>query len=262
MQMKHYGIIYLFIIAFGWNLSAQPSRQHIEAGKIIVKLKPSAVPAFETRLRSLNRTSSDTSTLNIGIKSFDRINRRYRTTNMRRVFPDAGEYEAKHREYGLHLWYEISIHEGEDPETVAAAYGVDENVQISEPRYRIRSMNMPAAPPVEIPNDPDFNKQWNYNNTGQTGGTPGVDIWLTEAWERIKSLGIKNNNVIVAVMDGGIYYDHVDLNANMWVNQAELDGIQNVDDDNNGYRDDIYGYNFVSRTGLIDRKSTRLNSSH
>ncbi|MDR1154879.1 MAG: S8 family serine peptidase [Bacteroidales bacterium] len=246
--MKHYYIVYLLIFVFLGNLSAQPSRRRVETGKVIVKLKPDAVPAVETGLRTLSRTSSDTSVLSIGLKSFDRINRRYKATSMRRVFPDAGKYEAKHREYGLHLWYEITIPEGEDPETAAAGYGVDGNVQTAEPRYKIRHFGMSASPPAETPNDPDFNKQWNYNNTGQTGGTPGADIRLPEAWERIKSLGIKNSNVIVAVVDAGVYYDHEDMKANMWVNEAELNGISNVDDDGNKYVDDIYGYNFVDRS--------------
>ena len=246
-------IIYVFIIVFWGNLSAQPSLRTVETGKVIVKINPDIVPAFEKKLQKSDKTFSDTSILITGIHSFDRINRRYRATEMRRIFPDAGEYEAKHRRYGLHLWYEIAIPEDEDPETVAAGYGDDENVQIAEPRYKIRRMNMPAAPLpfAETPNDPDFGKQWNFNNTGQTGGIQGADIRLIEAWERIKSLGIKNNNVIVAVTDGGVHYDHIDLRANMWVNETELNGKKGVDDDENGYVDDIYGYNFVSRTGSV-----------
>ena len=243
----------LFFFIFLGDLSAQSSRHSVETGKVIVKLKPDAVPGLETRMQKLKKTSSDTAVLNTGIKSFDLINRRYRVTGMRRVFPDAGEFEAKHRQYGLHLWYEIVFSEGEDPVTVAAVYSEDENIQIAEPRYKIRNYAMPATPlPLaEIPNDPDFIKQWNFNNTGQTGGTPGADIRLIDAWDKIKSLGIKNNNVIVAVVDGGVYHDHEDLKKNMWVNEAELNGINGVDDDKNGYKDDIYGYNFVNRTGTI-----------
>ena len=259
--MKHFFTIYLLIIIFWGGLSAQSPRHsactlrstRVETGKVIVKLQPDAVPMVETRLQTLRKLSSDTSTLNIGIRSFDQINRRYRASAMRRVFPDAGEYEAKHRKYGLHLWYEITIPESEDPETAATGYGANENVQIADPRYKIRRFSMPAPtlPLAEEPNDPNFNKQWNYLNTGQTGGTPGADIRLTEAWERVKLLGIRNNNVIVAVMDDGVYHDHEDLKTNMWINEAELNGIKGIDDDKNGYVDDIYGYNFVGRTGTI-----------
>ena len=52
-------------------------------------------------------------------------------------------------------------------------------------------------------------------------------------------------------MDEGVAFDHEDLAANMWVNEAELNGQTGVDDDGNGYKDDIYGYNFASNTSKI-----------
>ena len=245
-----YLFVHLFFLVFLGNLCAQHSQPPVENGKVIVKLVPSAVSAVETRLRTLNQTSSDTTIISTGIRSFDIVSRRFRSTRMRRVFPDAGEYEAKHRQYGLHLWYEITIPEGENPETAANDYGLNENVQISEPRYRIRKYASPL-PADEIPNDPNFYRQWNFNNTGQTGGKQGADIRLIDAWEKAKSLGINNKNVIVAVMDDGVYHDHADIRANMWVNEAELNGVKGIDDDRNGYVDDIFGYNFVKRTGTI-----------
>jgi len=251
--MKHLPAVILFLAVYLGNSYAQPlhpSQQPVENGKIIVKFTQSAIPAIETRFQTLNQTSSDTSILQTGIKSFDTLNRRFKSTRMRRVFPDAGDFEAKHRRYGLHLWYEITIPENENPISVANDYARDENVEISEPRYKIRK-HTPPLPAGEIPNDPDFNKQWNFNNTGQTGGTPEADIRLIDAWETARTLGIKNNNVIVAVMDDGVYHDHTDLRANMWVNEAEINGITGYDDDKNGYIDDIFGYNFVKKTGKI-----------
>lgn len=248
--MKYLFVVILSLIVFMGNLYAQPSQQSVESGKVIVKFTQDAISAVETRLRTLNQSSSDTTILSTGIKSFDMVSRRFRASRMRRVFPDAGEYEAKHRKYGLHLWYEITIPENENPETVANDYMIDENVEISEPRYRIRKHVLPL-PDDETPDDPNFYRQWNFNNTGQTGGKPGADIRLIDAWEKAKSLGIKNNNVIVAVMDDGVYHDHEDIRANMWVNEAELNGITGIDDDRNGYVDDIFGYNFVKQTGTI-----------
>ena len=215
--MKRFYVIFLFF--FFWVYLPAQQWQNVEAGKVIVQLKPDVADNFEKRVI---RASSDTDTaiLNTGIKSFDGINKRYRATNMRRIFPYGGEYEAKHRKYGLHLWYEIIIPEDENPEKVAAEYKKDDNILISEPRYKIRRHSMASSPMnVGIPNDPNFFRQWNFNNTGQTGGVPGADIRLLDAWERVKTLGIKNNNVIVAVKDGGVYYDHEDLQANMWTNE-------------------------------------------
>ena len=57
--------------------------------------------------------------------------------------------------------------------------------------------------------------------------------------------------MIVAIVDGGIDYTHEDLAANMWVNLAEKNGTATVDDDGNGYKDDIHGYNFVADIGRL-----------
>ncbi len=248
--MKYFFTLCLFIFFFAGDVSAQSMRCPVQQGKVIVKIRPDAEPVFEQRLRTIRQPLSDTSTLRVGLKSFDKISRKYRAGNMRRLFPDAGKYEAKHRKYGLHLWYEITISENEDPVTVAKMYGSDENVQMAEPRYAIRSTAMPSpALPSGIPDDPGFSKQWNFNNTGQTGGIAGIDIRLPDAWSAAEILGLNGKEVVVAVVDGGVSYNHEDLNANMWVNQKELNGVRGKDDDENGYVDDIYGYNFVSRSG-------------
>ena len=68
-----------------------------------------------------------------------------------------------------------------------------------------------------------------------------ANIDLEKAWD----LEEGNRNVVVAVMDGAVEYTHPDLAANCWVNEAELNGLPGVDDDGNGYVDDIYGWNFI-----------------
>lgn len=93
------------------------------------------------------------------------------------------------------------------------------------------------------PNDPRFNELWGLHNTGQTGGTADVDIDAPEAWE--KNTG--SHDVIVAVIDTGIDYNHPDLAANMWSNPNEI--IDGVDNDGNGYIDDIYGINAINHSG-------------
>lgn len=84
------------------------------------------------------------------------------------------------------------------------------------------------------PNDPLFNQQWGHQLIQSPYG-----------WD--KSIG--SQEVIVAVSDSGVAYDHPDLQQNMWVNQAELNGLSNVDDDNNGCVDDVYGCDFADQDG-------------
>lgn len=99
---------------------------------------------------------------------------------------------------------------------------------------------------VTFPDDASFNSLWGLNNTGQyvngTTGTFDADIDAPEAWDT--STGSKD--VVVAVIDTGVDYSHEDLSANMWTNTAERNGAQGIDDDGNGYVDDIFGYDFAS----------------
>ncbi|MFC1479096.1 Ig-like domain-containing protein [Planctomycetota bacterium] len=92
------------------------------------------------------------------------------------------------------------------------------------------------------PDDPDFSKLWGMHNTGQTGGYADADIDAPEAWH----LETGSSSIVVAVIDTGIDYNHPDLIANMWVNTAEQNGDTGVDDDNNGFVDDIHGWDFCN----------------
>lgn len=105
------------------------------------------------------------------------------------------------------------------------------------------------APP--LPTDPDFTDLWGLHNTGQvvsgSAGTSDVDIDYPEAWELSRPHDA--SEMIVAVIDTGVDYNHPDLAANMWTNPGE-NPTNGVDDDANGYTDDYYGYDFA---GDVDR---------
>ena len=95
------------------------------------------------------------------------------------------------------------------------------------------------------PNDAYFDKLWGMQNTGQfvngVTGTPGADIDAIPAW----NITTGAPEVVVAVIDSGLFFDHEDLFPNMWHNPDEVPG-NDIDDDGNGYIDDIYGYDFAA----------------
>lgn len=68
----------------------------------------------------------------------------------------------------------------------------------------------------------------------------GIDINITKAWEKSKG----NSNLIIAVIDTGVDYNHPDLKNNVWINPREI-ATNGKDDDENGYIDDIFGWNFA-----------------
>ena len=97
-----------------------------------------------------------------------------------------------------------------------------------------------------LPDDTSYGELWGLNNTGQSGGTPDADIDAAEAWHDFTT---GSSSVIVGVIDTGVNYNHPDLVNNIWTNQIELNGIAGADDDNNGYIDDIHGYNAYGNNG-------------
>ncbi len=109
-----------------------------------------------------------------------------------------------------------------------------------DPRVEAVSPNYKRCILQTFPNDPQFEQLWGLNNMGQTvngiSGTPDVDIDAPEAWNR----NTGSNTVVVADIDSGVDYTHEDLQANMWINPGEVPG-NGIDDDENGYEDDIYG---------------------
>lgn len=128
------------------------------------------------------------------------------------------------------------------PESVGAEQAIyllslNPNVEYAEKNYIGHAL-------ATIPNDPHFSKLWGLRNTGQTGGTSDADIDAPEAWD----IHTGSTNIVAAVIDSGIDYNHVDLQANIWTNPGETGGgkeTNGVDDDGNGYIDDWRGWNFV-----------------
>lgn len=88
------------------------------------------------------------------------------------------------------------------------------------------------------PNDTLYSAQWHLNNTGQNGTASGADVNAPEAWEAT----VGNSDIVVAILDNGVQLDHPDLN--IWTNAGEI-AANDIDDDGNGWVDDVHGYNFV-----------------
>jgi subtilisin family serine protease len=98
--------------------------------------------------------------------------------------------------------------------------------------------------PAAMPNDPRYGELYGLSNTGQAGGTAGADIDAPAAWRYTTG----SSSVVVAVIDSGIDYTHQDLVGNIWTNPGEIAG-DGLDNDGNGFVDDVHGYDFVNNDG-------------
>jgi subtilisin family serine protease len=107
-------------------------------------------------------------------------------------------------------FYQVDLGKGMTVAKALTAYKAEKGVGSAEPDYELKVST--------VPNDPLFSQQWALNNTGQSWGTPGADIHAQQAWSVTNS----SPNIIVAVLDTGIDYNHPDLYDNIWINQADI----------------------------------------
>jgi subtilisin family serine protease len=107
------------------------------------------------------------------------------------------------------------------------------------------------ATDMRTPNDPLFGQLWGLQNTGQpvnaVTGTAHADIGFLSAWGLARP---STNEVVVAVIDSGLDLTHPDIVSNLWTNPGEISN-NGLDDDHNGYVDDVHGYDFVNGTGAV-----------
>lgn len=154
-----------------------------------------------------------------------------------------------------------------------------EQIQVGKDwvRHAEADMLIAARSHEPIPNDPEFFRQWGFRNIGQFGGKPGADINAVDGWaqqielqrKRQLEAGVagedlvlapgagywvdkngKRKDVIVAVLDTGINYNHIDLAANMWRNPNEVANV--YDSDGNGFIDDIHGVSVIDRNNILE----------
>lgn len=233
---------------------AQPA-----ARKGVVRIKLQSEVARKIGHRTMKKAPGKQ--LATGVTSLDKAAASTRAYSIRPMLPPNDKFADRRAKYGLDRWYVVEFDETVTPQEAKRIFGSAAGVEISEnvvpmslkegnggfrevsglPQYAAASSAYPF-------NDPQLPGQWHYKNFGTLpNAVAGADINLFDAW----NVTTGNPEVVVAIIDGGVDYSHEDLARNMFVNQAELNGIDGVDDDGNGYVDDIYGFNFCTNTGAV-----------
>ncbi len=242
-------------------------------GEIIIKFRESASPA-EGGTRTSEGGASHS-----GFSEIDRILNEAGTVSLERLFPPSGRFEERTRREGLHLWYYAKYDPSVPTRDMALRLAACSEIEIIEysleavasdhtretaqagvgTRAAGESLRGEAFPFNESSRSQTM--QWHYNNTGNVGTNQtrvGADANVYAAWQ----LATGNPDVIVAVVDQGVKYDHEDLADNMWINTAEKNGAEGVDDDGNGYVDDLHGFNFIINSGELTFSQELMHGTH
>lgn len=252
MRILYSWAVLLTLIFIPAMINAQSGtfRNGVKQGLIKVKFSQELAGTLRTARINPNPTGFTS-----GITPLDLAAKVTKARTMYRLFPYDQRFEHKLRKHGLHLWYVVEIDDAADPKAVASEFRKLKEVAVAEVErekviapYTVQPY-VPGASTMSLPpfNDPFLKDQWHYDNTGQLG-VGDADIDLFEAWTTTTGA----NNIIVSVHDEGVDVKHADLKDNIWVNTVEANGQPGVDDDGNGYTDDINGYNFVRNRGAID----------
>lgn len=184
-------------------------------------------------LVKLDSTKYSTNSVNANISSFKNNG----IIKLEKVFPDKskGKFKTSSKSGSKTTaeWYKASVKEGTDILKAVEALSKVPGVVSAEPDY-IRSLSDLGIP--DNSTDEQMAEQWYLNKLG-----------VKEAWSYLQSQGINpggSRDVVVAVIDTGVDYNHPDLVGNIWTNTGEIPG-NGIDDDSNGFVDDIHGANTV-----------------
>ncbi|GAB4318748.1 MAG: hypothetical protein Kow0074_08130 [Candidatus Zixiibacteriota bacterium] len=220
-------------------LDGQPDRTAVHAervpGVLIVNFKAEALPAS---IKAMQRGGASVRSAAMGIASVDALNAKYDLREYRALFPGAKAPTPPTNATDLRGYQVLTLDPTVDLDEAAAEYLSDPNVESVEYDYYAYIMR--------TPNDPTYSLMWGLNQSQDH------DIDAPEAWD--KTAG--SPTVILADTDTGVLYTHPDLIDNIWVNPGEdFNGngevfdpwdLNGVDDDSNGYVDDLIGWDFVS----------------
>ena len=256
------------ISAQSTSSTTQSAESNFVEGVVRVKLQREIADRMVAAKLPLSVKGTNRKYVQTGVTPLDRVNQKVKAVSMTRVFPYAGKNEAKHKAFGLDLWYDVHYEASgmklaQARNLFRSAEGVSyaQRIPLYKPIGGERFLEVSPAAVAKAAkaastmpfNDPLLNDQWHYNNDGHIAGTKvGADANVFKAWET----GVTGSkDVVVAIIDGGFQVDHPDLKDNVWINTAELNGKPGVDDDGDGYVDDIYGYNFVINSSDINAHS-------
>ena len=208
-------------------------------GEVIVKFKPTSrvnVSAARTGAVRSNVSSVDAVLAKIGVTGAEQLMPLSGTGGPARVKSYAAGYIERSdmsKLYRLQLDAENALPVHEAVEALSELG----DVEYAEPNYLVYSTALPESETTKFEEEPLFKEQWAFNA-----------INLKHVWTKKT---ITDKRPVIAILDTGVDTEHPDLAANIWTNEREANGAEGADDDANGFKDDLHGWDFVNQTARI-----------
>lgn len=249
-------------ISYKTNRAAYQGTTNAQSGVVNIKFKPEMRSVIaKSQLRAVAVGSEDAMS-RTGLSRVDNVAAQLgQNVRFERLFKYVPVHESKLVEMDMDLWYTVTFdasaaslgkvvsafsaledQEIEIVETVKNVVHIGTDKGVIELASNAIAANDKATKAMAQPmfNDPMLVKQWHYDRLLVDDKiADGGHVNLQRAWK--KTAG--SNAVIVAIIDEGVNPKHEDLKDAMWINKGEIPG-NGIDDDNNGFIDDIYGWNF------------------
>ena len=224
-----------------WN------QQAYREGEILVKFKPGSAVQMRAPQRQAFHTTRD--------NSIDALFQEIGVDSVEQLMPQTGHKNVgrKVRAYNgstievkdLSKLYRVTLRPENAPQMYDAIerLKVNDEVEFAEPNYLVYTMSLPYDTIIPTQDafiysrEPLYSQQWG----------PAA-IGLPQLWNKPKK---SSKRPVIAILDTGVDVEHPDLAANIWTNPAEANGISGQDDDANGFKDDLHGWDFINQTGVI-----------
>jgi len=258
---KHFLLLAVGLIAATGTLFAQSADNEDEVvkidrmnqnayreGEILVKFKADGA----VQMRAPRKAKFQTSQVNavdalfeeLGVDSVEQL---MPMTGHKNVGRRVKAYNGKDVEVkDLSKLYRLTL-KAEKAQTMFEAIDklkAQEEVEFAEPNYIVYTMalpydeDIPTADQQTYTSEPLYSQQW---------GLQAIN--LPALWDKPKK---STKRPVIAILDTGVDIEHPDLAANIWTNAAEAAGIANQDDDANGFKDDIHGWDFINNHSVTN----------
>lgn len=208
-------------------------------GQVLVKFKdssPVTVRKAKGRFQSASRSSVDAVLQSFGVASMEKLLPNEKAGRTLRKAKAFNGKTVEERDLSQLYMVQMENLRPDSTQMLAEQLGKLDEVEYAEPNYKVYLMANDVVC-ENASNNPQYSQQWGISSVG-----------LDLLWQKPI---VNSQRPVIAILDTGVDITHPDLVDNIWTNTAESEGESGYDNDNNGFKSDVHGWDFINNTGDI-----------